>query len=56
MVSVLGCGILFSPMGQAMFEGLFQVSKFEKSAHNEEISFVITSTIWIYMKSISMVF
>lgn len=39
MVSVLGCGILFSPMGQAMFEGLFQVSKFEKSAHNEEISF-----------------
>jgi hypothetical protein len=39
VVSVLGVGILLSPTGQAMFEGLFQVSKFEKSTHNEEISF-----------------
>jgi hypothetical protein len=39
MVSVLGFGILFSPMGQAMFEGLFEVKKFEKSANNEEMSF-----------------
>ncbi|EKN70426.1 hypothetical protein BABA_05241 [Neobacillus bataviensis LMG 21833] len=39
MVTVLGCGFLLSPTGQAMFEGLFQISKFEKSANNEEISF-----------------
>lgn len=38
-VSVLGCGILLSSTGQAMFQGLFQITKFEKSANNEEISF-----------------
>ncbi|MEA3319507.1 MAG: hypothetical protein U9Q88_05725 [Bacillota bacterium] len=39
MASVLGIGILLSPTGQAMFEGLFEVTKFEKRANNEEISF-----------------
>ena len=38
-VSVLSCGILLTPTGQAMFKGLFEVTKFEKSANNEEISF-----------------
>lgn len=36
---VLSSGILISPIGQAMFEGLFQVTKFEKSFKNEELSF-----------------
>lgn len=39
IASVLGIGLLLSPATQAMFEGLFQVTKFEKSAHNEELSF-----------------
>lgn len=39
MVFILTCGILLSPSVQAMFEGLFQVTKFEESAHNKETSF-----------------
>lgn len=39
MVSILGCGILFSPIGQAMIESFFEVTKFKKSSHNEELSF-----------------
>ena len=38
-VSVLTGGILLTPTGQAMFEGLFEVIKFEKSFKNEELSF-----------------
>jgi hypothetical protein len=38
-IALISCGILFSPTGQAMFKGLFEVTKFEKSANNEEISF-----------------
>jgi hypothetical protein len=39
MFSVLGIGILLSPTSQAVFNGLFEVTKFEKSANKEEISF-----------------
>lgn len=39
MISVLGVGFSFSSPGQAMFEGLFQVSKFEERANVKEMSF-----------------
>lgn len=39
IISVLGCGFYVSSPGQAMFEGLFQVSKFKKRANVEEMSF-----------------
>lgn len=38
-IALICCGILLTPTGQAMFKGLFEVTKFEKSANNEEISF-----------------
>lgn len=38
-IALISCGILLSPTGQAMFKGLFEVTKFEKSANNKEISF-----------------
>lgn len=39
VVAVLGFGLWVSPPVQAMVDGFFHVSTFEKSAHNEEISF-----------------
>ena len=55
LVSVLGCGILFSLMVKQCFEGLFQVTKFEKSANNEEISFGYHFDNLNIMRNISMV-
>lgn len=39
IISVLGFGFFVSSPGQAMFEGLFQVSKFEERANVKEMSF-----------------
>ena len=38
-VSIIGFGMLLTPVGQATFNGLFEVTKFEKRPHNEELSF-----------------
>lgn len=37
-VSIIGLGMLLTPVGQATFNGLFEVKKFEKRPHNEELS------------------
>ena len=37
-VSIIGLGMLLTPIGQATFNGLFEVKKFEKRPHNEELS------------------
>lgn len=39
IISVLGLGIFVSSPGQAMFEGLFKVSRFEERANVKEMSF-----------------
>lgn len=38
-IFVIGFGIMLTPVGQATFNGLFEVTKFEKKPHNEELSF-----------------
>ncbi|WP_227395978.1 hypothetical protein [Jeotgalibacillus aurantiacus] len=38
-LSILGLGFIFSPSGQATFQGLFQVSTFEERANVKEMSF-----------------
>ena len=38
-IFVIGIGIMLTPVGQATFNGLFEVTKFEKRPHNEELSF-----------------
>ncbi|WP_203248244.1 glycoside hydrolase family 18 protein [Sporosarcina beigongshangi] len=38
-ILVISFGMLLTPVGQATFNGLFEVTKFEKRPHNEELSF-----------------
>ena len=39
IVAIVGLSILLTPIGQATFNGLFEVTKFEKRPHNKELSF-----------------